>query len=122
MTKYTFQLAGESFADVVHKNGYQTDRKPVVSWSMTDLTGVTHEVVSRWAYTVTLTLNPMTAERARALCEMLQIHPLPVTFTSLQTGEEVEGSFRVEEMPLAHQLTARGTDWMRSFELVLQEL
>lgn len=122
MTKYTIEIAGESFADVVHKNGYQTDRKPVVSWSMTDLTGVTHQVISRWPYTITLTLNPMTAARAKALCTKLQLQPIPVTFTSLQTGKDVTRNFRVEEMPLQHQLTARGTDWMRSFELVLQEL
>lgn len=122
MTKFTFKLNGVDFSGLVHKNGYQTDLKPVVSWSMTDLSGVEHQVISRWRYELTLELNPMTAAQAQALCAELRYQPISATFTSLQTGEDVSAEMRVEEMPLQHQLTARNTDWHRGFTLTLQQL
>lgn len=122
MTSYTFKINGADFSALVHRQGYQTDRQPVVSWSMTDLTGTEHQVVSKWRHVLTVQLNPMTRAQAQALCAELVKETVGVTFTSLQTGTEVSAKMWPDAMPLQHQLRARGKDWLRGFELTLTEL
>lgn len=122
MTSYTFRINGADFSALVHRQGYQTDRQPVVSWNMTDLTGTEHRVVSKWRHVLTVQLNPMTRAQAQALCAELVKSTVSVTFSSLQTGEDVTASMWTDTMPLQHQLRARGKDWLRGFELTLTEL
>ena len=126
MTEYTFQIGGVDLSEYVNKYGYETDEVPVVAWSMTDLRGVDHEVITRWRGVLTVTLNTLPEAVAINIFAQLKSSPLEVTYTVLQTGEVVTKKMRAINMPLRYLLTTYKSDgnanWLSGATLRLEEL
>lgn len=99
MTKYTFQINGTDFSDIVSKYGYDTDLMPVKTNTLTTMDGVDHFRVLRYKGRLNVTLNPQTAlDRAR-IYGALQSQPLTVTYHCFQRGGDVAVKMSLDNMP-----------------------
>ena len=58
MIPYTFEINDTSFASLVKKYSYSTDRIPVESQRVTTMDGVDHVAVIRYKGVLSLEINP----------------------------------------------------------------
>ena len=121
MTKYPFKLNGKDFSRLVHKYGYQTERRPVYASRYEDLDGRTRSVVGRWIGGLTIPLNDIPATDAAALGRELLTAPLDVTYYSFQLQREVTERMMIEDFPLALKLATATTDWLGAVMLDFKE-
>ena len=121
MTKYPFKLNGKDFSRLVHKFGYQTERRPVFASRYEDLDGRTRSIVGHWSGVLSIQLNDIPAADAAALGAELLTAPLEVTYYSFQLKREVTERMMVENFPLALKLATAATDWLAGVTLKFEE-
>lgn len=112
MTELPFKLNGVTFADCVHKYGYETDRYPVYAAQWTDLSGVDHDVKLRDKGALTVRINGLSESRTIELRRALLANPLKVTYFSFQLGAEVVEDMRIDTAPASLQLKSGGVRYI----------
>lgn len=105
----TFKINGADFSHLVSKYGYATGKKPVIAKSVTDLSGVTREVVRRWRSTLSVTLNPLTSKQAKEISGELARQGVTVTYFDIQKGCDVTEKMKCVE--IEHSVAISGRYW-----------
>ena len=121
MTKWTFKINGVDFSDVVHKYGYRTDLIPVFSRCVTTLDHVAHERLVRRRGELTITTNPVPAERAAAFYAALSALPASITYHSFQLGTDVTQTMKTSGLPLSYVMGTSTEDWLDKLQITFTE-
>jgi len=123
MTTNTLTINGVSFADIVDKDQYHTEKVPVTR-SLTTLDGVDHVVLLREKGVLTFGCNPMTAERYAALCAALSGGVVTVQYTDLQSGTVRTASMAYDTKAATHipRCMAKGAEWLEGISVTMTEL
>ena len=99
MTPYTFIVNGTSFASLVDKYSYQTDRIPVETERITTMDGVDHVSVKRYKGVLKVDINPQNETQFKAFCDELDNGILTVQYRCMQTKTDVTQYMTVSGMP-----------------------
>ena len=99
MIPYTFTVNGTSFAALVKKYSYQTDRIPVETERITTMDGVDHVAVKRYKGVLRVDINPQSETLFKQFCDELDNGILTVKYRCLQTKTDVTQSMTVTGMP-----------------------
>lgn len=99
MTPYTFIVNGTSFASLVKKYSYQTDRIPVETERITTMDGVDHVSVKRYKGVLRVDINPQEETQFKTFCDALDSGILTVQYRCLQTKTDVTQYMTVSGMP-----------------------
>ncbi len=117
MTEYPFKVGSADFSDMVYKRGYKTVQTPVYGSQVTTMDGVTHRVLLRRRWQLTVYLNAPTAARAAALCAALDASR-EITYRRFQTGQDATETMELDGVSLAVLAKAAdGTQWLEGVEL-----
>lgn len=99
MIPYTFEINDTSFASIVKKYSYSTDRIPVESPRITTMDGVDHVAVIRYKGVLTVEINPQDETDFNTFCAAVAAGVLKVKYRCLQTKTDVTQYMTVSGMP-----------------------
>lgn len=99
MIPYTFKVNNTSYASLVKKYSYQTDRIPVETDRITTMDGVDHVAVKRYKGVLRVDINPSDETTFKNFCADLDNGILTVEYRCLQTETDVVQSMTVSGMP-----------------------
>lgn len=99
MIPYTFEINDTSFASIVKKYSYSTDRIPVESPRITTMDGVDHVAVIRYKGVLTVEINPQDETTFNTFCAAVAAGVLKVKYRCLQTKTDVTQYMTVSGMP-----------------------
>jgi len=99
MIPYTFEINDVSFASIVKKYSYSTDRIPVESPRVTTMNGVDHVAIIRYRGVLSLEINPQDETSFNSFCAAVAAGVLKVKYRCLQTKTDVTQYMTVSGMP-----------------------
>ena len=99
MIPYTFKINNTSYASLVKKYSYRTDRIPVESGRVTTMDKKDHVAIARYRGTLSMDINPTDETTFKNFCTALAAGVLSVTYTCLQTKTDVTQYMTVKGMP-----------------------
>lgn len=124
MVKYTFEVNGKDFHNFVERDSYATSLVPVFSPAITTMDQIDHVVKIRDRASVTVGLNPQTAENTAELCKTLLQAPLTVLYHCMQRNADVFSTMIPDEMSsrFLSRCLAGGHEWAETENITLTEL
>lgn len=99
MIPYTFEVNGTSYASLVKKYSYTTDRIPVETNRVTTMDGVDHVAIIRYRGVLNLEINPQEEATFQAFCAAIASGVLTVKYHCMQTNADVTQQMTVSGMP-----------------------
>lgn len=99
MIPYTFEINDTSFASIVKKYSYLTDRIPVESQRITTMDGKDHVAIIRYKGVLKLEINPQDETTFNTFCDAVAAGVLKVKYRCLQTMTDVTQYMTVSGMP-----------------------
>ena len=121
MTDLTFEVNGQDFSALVHKDGIRTYLDPVYSGEITTLAKVRRRSLKRYRGVLHVTLNDLEEKESTALCAALMAYPLQVTYYSLQRRRVVTESMSLEPYALEQLLQDAGERWLAGVTLKFEQ-
>lgn len=99
MIPYTFEVNDVSFASLVKRYTYATDRIPVETERVTTMDGVDHVAIIRYRGILSMEINPQEETTFQAFCAAIAAGVLKVKYHCLQTNTDVTQYMTVSGMP-----------------------
>ena len=124
MISYRFKASGVDLAPYVERDGYTTAVAPVFTSEVTTMDGVTHRSLLRLRGSVTVKLNPQSADAAARICAALLRHPVQVEYFCLQRQDVVVASMQAptQTAQFLSRCLAGGQRWTQAKNITLEEL
>jgi len=98
MTDLTFTINGHDYKDIVAKGKYETFLIPVEGSKYTDLNKVDHVSIVRYRGKIKVELNPISSDKALALCTDLMQSPCNVSYFSFQRNAIVTETMTIDSV------------------------
>ena len=119
---YTFTVNGHSYASMVKRYSYQTDRIPVESERITTMDGIDHVAVIRYRGILRVEINPQTEADFKSFCDDIAGGILQVGYHCLQTKTDVLQNMTVTGMPGALAIMNSDRKLINGLSLTFTEL
>lgn len=121
MTDLTFEVNGQDFSALVHKNGIRTFLEPVYSGEITTLAKVRRRAFKRWRGILHVTLNDLEEKDSARLCQALLNYPLTVRYYCWQRQQVVSEVMSLDPYAREQLLRDAGERWLAGVTLKFEQ-